>query len=182
MYNSPPSYTPPFCASPQSIGTGIAPSYRPWLTVQPHSSHSQASGSHACRARHLTACTHVPIKTRTNWSSPAHYNIASCVWLCLVMTDFCFRSRICLVRVDRSASTFPRRAMCGNWWLLLFYSASKTHGKLHLPHFCVSYFFLSKIQLEWSLLGDYSSCLFDVLPHTVMPWAQSCILLQLQDK
>lgn len=45
----------PICASPQSIRAGIAPSYRAGLTVQPHTSHSQASGSHACPASRLSS-------------------------------------------------------------------------------------------------------------------------------
>lgn len=45
----------PICASPQSIRAGIAPSYRAWLTVQPHSSRFQASGSHACPASQLSS-------------------------------------------------------------------------------------------------------------------------------
>lgn len=75
------------------------------------------------------ACTHVPIKTRVNWSSPAHYNVASYVWFFLI-ADFCFRSRVCLESVviaDRAATIFPRRSMCRNWWLYFFIQLQKLH-------------------------------------------------------
>lgn len=100
-------------------------------------------------------CTHVPIETRVNRSSPAHYNFVSYVgfslWLISVSDPGSAWGQWSVLIEHLLQKTYVWILVIGffNW-------AAKTSWALQLSYSQVSFSFISEIQVASFLLGDHS--------------------------
>lgn len=151
-YNSLVSYTPPHLCQPTEQKGWDSPQLQ--SLVQHHSSLPKLLAHMPGLPADSEACTHEPIETRVNRSSPAHYNFVSYVgfplWLISVSGPWSAWGQWSVLIEHLLQKTYVWKLVIGffNW-------ATKPSWILQLFYSQVYFSFISEIQVVSSLLGDH---------------------------